>query len=72
MILIIMLGLFIVVSKAEQRLLPNMARKGSYMAPILAVFMLRFPAFLDNQYSLKNQMFISQRSYSVSRQTCYD
>ena len=38
LILIIMLGLFIVVSKVEQRLLPNTAGKRSYMAPILVIF----------------------------------
>ena len=35
MIMIIMLGLLIVVSKVEQRLLPNTAGKSRYMAPIL-------------------------------------
>ena len=32
-----MLGLFIVVSKVEQQLLPNTAGKRSYMAPILVL-----------------------------------
>ena len=37
MILVIMLGIFIIVTKVEQQLLPTMARKRSYMAPILVV-----------------------------------